>query len=162
MRHHGVTEDTRDGILATLDQLGLDRTHHGKEAKAREYAQAIHAIEAGALEVRVRHMLYRVVGEQRPRQYLTTEATREATLEALTGWRKHWTQAAAEHAELAAEFAQAVAAVEHGALAVFAGREMYIVVEDDLGEPEHNPDQAAIDTERDVRVAAVQDALVED
>jgi len=124
MRHHGVTEDTRDGILATLDQLGRDRTHHGKEDKAREYAQAIHAIEAGALEIRVRHMLYRVGGEERPRQYLITEDSRERVLEALRSYSK---TAGGKRAE---EYTQAIAAIGHGALVVFVDGEMYRVVED--------------------------------
>lgn len=56
-----VTEAPRADILAELDRYGSDRAQAGKEEKAREFARAMAVLEAGADEVFVEHMLYRVV-----------------------------------------------------------------------------------------------------
>lgn len=127
MRRHSVLEDTRDQILAELDKLGRDRADgpHPRLDKARQLAQALHAIEAGAVEVRVEHAVYRVVGEERPRQYLITEDSRERVLETLRSYSK---TAGGHRAE---EYAQAIEAIGHGALAVFVDGEMYRLVAED-------------------------------
>lgn len=127
MRRHAVLEDTRDEILAALDKVGRDRTEgaHPRLDKARRIAQALHAIEAGAVEVRVEHTVYRVVGEERPRQYLITEDSPAGVLETL---RSYGDKASGERAQ---EYAQAIEAIGHGALAVFAGGEMYRLVAED-------------------------------
>jgi hypothetical protein len=111
-------------ILAELEQSKADRTEpHGKPPRAAEFERAIAAIEGGALEVRVRNAVYRVVGEERPRQYLITEDNRERVLETL---RRHGGMAGGHRAE---EHAQAIAAIGHGALVVFVDGELYRVVE---------------------------------
>jgi len=120
MRHHNVTEDTRDGILAVLNTYGSDRAQQGKPEKAAQYAQAVHAVEAGALEVRVEHSVYRVVGEQRLARFVTVEAARGQVLAELRGFSDKQTGRG---------YAEAATAVEHGALAVWADGTMYRVVE---------------------------------
>lgn len=110
-------------ILAELEQSRADRTEpHGKPPRAAEFERAIAAVKAGALEVRVKNGVYRVVGEQRPRQYLITEDSRERVIEMLMGYEKN--------PALAADITRALAALEYGATVVFAGGEMYRVVED--------------------------------
>lgn len=112
-------------ILAELEQSRADRGEpHAKPERAAEFERAIAAVKAGAVEVRVKHAAYRVVGEQRPRQYLITEDDRSRILETL---RSYADKASSDRA---AEYAAAIAAVGHGATAVFAGGEMYLVVED--------------------------------
>lgn len=61
MRRSGTFTGTQAEVLAELDEYGLDRLTQGKEEKARDFARAIAAIEAGADEVEVGHMVYRVV-----------------------------------------------------------------------------------------------------
>lgn len=125
MRHHSVLEDTREMILAELEQARADRGEpHPKPPRAAELERAIAAMTAGALEVRVQHTVYRVAGEQRPRQYLITEDSREQVLETL---HSHGRMAGGDRTR---EYTQAIAAIEHGATVVFAGGEMYRVVED--------------------------------
>jgi hypothetical protein len=125
MRHHSVLEDSREMILAELEQSKADRTEpHAKPPRAAEFERAIAAVKAGAVEVRVKNAVYRVVGEQRPRQYLITEDGRERVLEAL---RSYGETAGGKRAE---EYAQAIEAIDHGALVVFVDGEMYRVVED--------------------------------
>ena len=126
MRHHSVLEDTREMILAELEQAKADRGEpHPKPPRAAEFERAIAAVKAGAVEVRVKHTVYRVVGEQRPRQYLITEDSRARILETL---RSYGDKASGERAQ---EYAQAIEAIGHGAAVVFAGGEMYrLVVED--------------------------------
>lgn len=123
MRHHNVTEDTRDALLAELNTYGSDRAQQGKAEKAAAYAQAVHAIEAGALEVRVEHSVYRVVGEQRPARYATVEDRREQVLIELGGQRRFHAGHPKE-----GEVVQAIAAVGYGAIAVWADGVLYRVV----------------------------------
>jgi hypothetical protein len=112
-------------ILAELEQSEADRTEpHGKPPRAAEFERAIAAVKAGAAEVRVKNAVYRVVGEQRPRQYLITEDGRERILETL---RSYAETAGGHRAE---EYAQAIEAIGYGALVVFVDGEMYRVVED--------------------------------
>ena len=63
LTRYNVTQGPRAEILAELDQLGADRTAHGKEDRAREYARAWHAINDGGDEITVDHAVYRVVEE---------------------------------------------------------------------------------------------------
>jgi hypothetical protein len=91
------------------------------------------------------------------RQYQTFEGDRPEIVAQLERWRDHWRT----HRDRQQECADALAAVQAGATDVWAVGTRYLVVEDDLGEPERNPDQAAINAERDVRIAAVQDGLDE-
>jgi hypothetical protein len=125
MRRHSVTEGTRGEILAELDQYRSDRTAHSQPEKAARYAQAVRAVEAGALEVQIKHAVYRVLYEPRPPQYITVEREREKILGELEDGRR-----ARSNADAAMAFEHAIAAVEAGALAVFAGGVMYRVVED--------------------------------
>lgn len=61
MRRYGVTEGTREEILAELDQYGHDRTHAGKQAAADAIAQAWRDVRDGATEAWINdHTLYRV------------------------------------------------------------------------------------------------------
>jgi hypothetical protein len=124
MRRHAVTEGTRDEILVELEESKADRGEpHPKPERAAEFERAIAAVKAGALEVRVKHTVYRIVGEYRPQQHLTTEASRDRILEAL---RSHDFKVD----YVRTEFDNAIAAVELGALAVFAFGDMYRVMED--------------------------------
>lgn len=127
MRHHSVFEDTRDQILAALNKSGRDRADgpHPRPEKARPIAQALHAIAAGAVEVRVGYVVYRVVGEQRPRQYLITEDSPARILETLRSYSE-----TAGH-QRAQAYAQAIEAIGHGALVVFVDGEMYRLVAED-------------------------------
>lgn len=112
-------------ILAELEQARADRGEpHPKPPRAAELERAIAAVEAGAVEVRVKNGVYRVVGEERPRQYLITEDSPERVLETL---HSHGRMAGGDRAR---EYTKAIAAIEHGATVVFAGGEMYRVVED--------------------------------
>lgn len=61
VRRYSVAEGSRSEILTELDQYGSDRAQQGKPEKAREFAAAIAAVEAGADEVIVGHSVYRVV-----------------------------------------------------------------------------------------------------
>lgn len=111
-------------ILAELEQSKADRTEpHGKPPRAAELERAIAAVKAGALEVRVKNAVYRIVGEQRPRQYLITEDSRERVIETL---RSYGETAGGKRAE---EYTQAIAAIGHGALVVFVDGELYRVIE---------------------------------
>jgi hypothetical protein len=58
---YGVTEGTREEVLAELDRYGADRAQQGKEAKARRYAEAIAQVGKGAVEVEVDRIRYRIV-----------------------------------------------------------------------------------------------------
>lgn len=58
---HGVVEGAREEVAAELERYGSDRAQQGKEDKAARYARALHAVEAGALAVRVEGVLYRIV-----------------------------------------------------------------------------------------------------
>lgn len=91
---------------------------------------------------------------------MVTEATREFILHELDTYGRDRLQAGKE--DRAREFARALATIEDGGDEVFVEHMLYRVVEDDLGEPKRNPDQAGIDGERDARIAAVQDTLTED
>lgn len=58
---YGVSEGTREEVLAELDRYGADRAQQGKEAKARRYAEAIAQVGKGAVEVEVDRIRYRIV-----------------------------------------------------------------------------------------------------
>jgi len=95
------------------------------------------------------------------RRYRVTEGTRAEVLAELS--RLGRDRLAQVREDKAREIARAWNEVNDGETWVALGENhIYSIVEDDLGEPERNPDQAAIDAERDVRVMAIQDALVED
>ena len=61
MRSYGVTEGTREEILAALDQYGLDATRNGGSDKADRLAQAWRDIRDGADEAWINdRQVYRV------------------------------------------------------------------------------------------------------
>lgn len=125
MRRYPVTEGSRAEILAELEQYGADRAQQGKPEKAAVFAQAIHAIEAGAVEVTAGHALYRVVGEQRPRGHVVKEDGREQIRAELLGLQRFYAGHISE-----SDFINAVAAIGYGAAAVFLDGTLYRVVED--------------------------------
>jgi len=128
MRRKGLTEGTRDEILAELDDRGHSQADgpHPNVAKARTIAQALHAIEAGAVEVEIRDELFRVVGEARPHRYQVAEEPATAIRTELEKWAEHWDAADPDRA---AEYEAALAALGYGALAVYADGTLYRVVE---------------------------------
>lgn len=62
MDRTNVNTGSRAEILAELDQYGRDRHEQGNETKAREFARAHNAIEAGAAFVRVGSSVWYVAG----------------------------------------------------------------------------------------------------
>ncbi|NUR04319.1 MAG: hypothetical protein HOY79_49800 [Streptomyces sp.] len=64
MRSYGVTEGTKDEILAELDRMGLDRTAQGDEEKAAAIAQAWREVRDGDTWVKLGHIVFRVVNEE--------------------------------------------------------------------------------------------------
>jgi len=125
MRHTALAEGTRDEILGELEQYGSDRAQQGETEKARAYAQALHAVRAGAVEVRVEHAVYRIIGEHRPDSYVTSSGSRDSVLVRLKGLCEF--HAASDRRP---ELEDAVSAVEHGGLEVFVDGTLYRVVED--------------------------------
>lgn len=128
MRRKALTEDTREAIRAELEQSHADRAHgpHPKPEKAAAWRRALDALEHGAIAIQVDSALYRVIGEQRPRQYLTVEDTRDAIIVELTG---HADLHAASP-DIADGFVLAIGAITFGALEVFAGGTLYRIVEE--------------------------------
>lgn len=62
---YGVTEGTAAELIGELNEYHADRELQGKREKARQFAKARDAIENGANEVRVEHVVYRVVEERK-------------------------------------------------------------------------------------------------
>lgn len=60
-RRYGVTEGSRDEIMAELEQYAADRAQQGKHVKAGELRDGMMALGKGSREVRVEHIVYRVV-----------------------------------------------------------------------------------------------------
>lgn len=60
MKRNNVNTGSRDEILAELEQYGRDRTAQGHHNKAREFARAHNAVEAGADVVRVGSSVWHV------------------------------------------------------------------------------------------------------
>jgi len=127
MRRKGLTDDTREMIRAELEESRRDRAEgspHPKPEKAAAFARAIEALDRGALEVRVEHAIWRVVGEPRPPQYITIERDREKLLAELEDGRR-----ARAGTDALTAFEDAITAMQAGALAVWAGGVMYRIVE---------------------------------
>lgn len=129
MRRRALTEGTREEIRAELEESRRDRAEgspHPKPKKAAQFERALTALNAGAVEIAVeRGPVWRVVGEPGPDHFLTVQRDRERVLAEL----KDGHAMRAGH-DSAAKFADAIVAVEHGALAVFAGGMLYRIVEE--------------------------------
>jgi hypothetical protein len=128
MRRRALTEATRELIRAELEESRRDRAEgspHPKPEKAAAFERAITALDHGALAVAVEKAVWWVTGEPGPDHYLTVQRDRESILAEL----KDGHAARAGH-EAAAKYADAIVAIEHGALAVFAGGMLYRVVEE--------------------------------
>lgn len=128
MRRYSVTEGTLAEITAELDAAGADRANgpHPKPEKAAEFAEALSALNHGALEVRVRHAIYRVTDAWPAGQHLTDQGDCDALLSTLGHYQSSYVGVSDE---LAAEYRRAIEAVRRGALAVVAGGTLYRVVE---------------------------------
>lgn len=61
MKHYGVSEGTKDEVLAALDAAGLDRTAQGRTDKAEAFAEAWREVRDGSTWVEVAGHVYRVV-----------------------------------------------------------------------------------------------------
>lgn len=59
-RRYGVTEGSREEILAELERYAADRERQGKHVKADELRDAMLAVGEGAREVTVERTVYRV------------------------------------------------------------------------------------------------------
>lgn len=124
MRRYSVTEATAGDVLAELERYGADRAQAGKREKAAEIARAVHAIEAagdGTEVVVGAHHLFRAAGTREPRRYLTVEDSKARILMELQGL-------ADLHGDARPEFAQAIAAIRYGAVAVFVDGVRYHVI----------------------------------
>lgn len=129
MRRRALTEGPREQIRAELEESRRDRAEgspHPKPEKAAAFERALAALNYGALAVAVEKAVWHVIGEPLPPQFITVQRDREMVLAELTDGLA---VRADSDAEVRLRFEHAIAAVQAGALAVFAGGVLYRVVE---------------------------------